>query len=102
MYEILDTYNFDIDNLNLSYKELSKLPDLTRFIELKTFNCIYNKLLELNNLPNSLITLYCSNNQLTELNNLPNTLTTLYCSGNQLTTLNKFVSVFGNLFNVVN
>ena len=37
MDEILDTYNFDIDSINLSYKGLSKLPDLTRFIKLKTF-----------------------------------------------------------------
>ena len=39
MYEELDAYKFDIDSINLSNKGLSKLPDLTRFIKLKTLNC---------------------------------------------------------------
>ena len=37
MDKILDTYAFDIDRIDLSNKRLSKLPDLTRFIKLKTF-----------------------------------------------------------------
>ena len=73
MDKILDI--FDIDCINLSYKGLSKLPDLTRFTKLKVLYCSDNLLTELHNLPESLTKLYCGNNQLTELNNLPNTLT---------------------------
>ena len=97
MDETLDTYKFDIDSINLSNKRLSKLPDLTRFIKLKTLYCDNNQLTELSNLPNTLTKLYCDNNQLTKLSNLPNTLTLLYCSYNQLTELNNLPNTLTKL-----
>ena len=89
MDEILDSYKFDIDSIELFNEGLSKLPDLTRFIKLKTLDCYNNQLTELNNLPESLTELYCGSNRLTTLNNLPNTLTKLYCMNNRLTELNN-------------
>ena len=91
MADILDTYTFDTELIDLSDKGLTKLPDLTRFTKLKTLNCSYNQLIELNNLPNTLTYLDCWNNQLTELSNLPNTLTTLQCGNNQLTELREIM-----------
>ena len=85
MTDILDTYTFDIDCIDLSYKRLTKLPDLTRFTKLKTLKCSYTNLKELDNLPNTLTTLCCNGNKLTRLSNLPNTLTYLDCERNQLT-----------------
>ena len=82
MDKILDTYAFDIDIIDLSYKKLSKLPDLTRFTKLKVLCCANNLLTELHNLPESLTELYCNDNQLTKLNNLPNTLNKLCNSVN--------------------
>ena len=61
-----------------------KLPDLTKYINLKVLNCSNNELTELPNLPNTLIELICSNNKLTELTNLPNTLIKLNCGNNKL------------------
>ena len=75
MVNILDTYAFDIDSINLSNNGLSKLPDLTRFTKLKVLYCCNNLLTELHNLPESLTELYCYNNQLTTLHNLPDSLT---------------------------
>ena len=73
--------------LDLSYKKLKKLPDLSKYINLKILDCRDNQIKHLKNLPSKLKVLYCSNNQITNLDNLPSTLTHLYCSGNQITTL---------------
>ena len=61
--------------IDLSNKKLKKLPDLTKYTNLKILKCSNNELTELNNLPNTLTELYCDNNQLQKLNNLPNKLT---------------------------
>ena len=87
MSNILDTYALDAEHIDLSFKELSKLPDLTRFTKLKTLYCNNNCLTELRNLPETLIELHCNNNCLTELINLPSTLHILNCNNNQLTKL---------------
>ena len=89
MDNIINRYASDTQYLDLSSKKLKVLPDLTRFIKLKSLYCGNNQLIELNNLPNTLVELYCGNNQLTKLNNLPNTLTILQCSNNQLIELNN-------------
>ena len=80
MADILDTYTFDTELIDLSDKRLTKLPDLTRFTKLKTLICSCNQLIELT-------TLYCNYNQLTKLSNLSNTLTKLDCNYNRLTEL---------------
>ena len=87
MVDLLDTYTFDIDSIDLSNKKLSKLPDLTRFTKLKVLYCSNNLLTELSNLPESLTELYCEHNLLTTLSKLPNSLTKLDCRHNLLTAL---------------
>ena len=77
--------NNTIEELDLSIKGLTKLPDLTKYTNLKKLNCSENKLTHLDNLPINLTELNCSYNKLTHLDNLPINLTTLYCFDNSLT-----------------
>ena len=72
----------NIKELDLTYKDLTELPELPD--TLKTLFCFDNKLTELPELPDTLKTLICYNNKLTELPELPDTLEYLYCSNNNL------------------
>ena len=60
----LNSVSDDILTLDISYKGITYLPDLTRLVNLKT--------------------LYCSDNQLTSLPSLPHNLKKLYCSDNPI------------------
>ena len=77
----------DIEEIDVTYRELTYLPDLSRFKKLKKLNCSHNKLVSLSLLPNSLLELYCKNNQLVSLYSLPNSLRSLWCSDNKLNSL---------------
>ncbi len=54
----------DIETINVSRKNLTYLPSLQRFHNLKTLDCSYNLLTILPELNGSLIVLKCFNNQL--------------------------------------
>jgi len=77
----------DILTIDISYKGLKSLPDLTRFKNLKELYCSNNQLTSLPTLPQNLQELYCRDNQLTSLPTLPQNLKILYCFHNQLTSL---------------
>ena len=106
----LNSLSEDIVTLSIDGKNITKLPDLTRFKNLKELYCEFNKLSSLpTTLPQSLEVLYCSGNKLTSLPNLtrfknlkevyftdnklkslptlPQSLEKLYCSSNQLSSL---------------
>ena len=83
----LNSLSEDILTVDISDKSIKYLPDLTRFKNLKIFNCSNNQLTSLPTLPENLLGLYCYNNQLTSLPTLPENLQKLYCSNNQLTFL---------------
>jgi hypothetical protein len=105
----LDSLPSNTEKINISNKNLTYLPSLERFYQLKELNCSWNKLTKLPNLPytleildcsdnlilkipylsNKLKELNCSNNKLTNIPNLPNTLQKLYCSYNKLTQLDN-------------
>ena len=53
-----------ITELDLSNKGLTKLPDLSKYTNLKKLNCSSNQITSLDNLSLTLIELYCSNNQI--------------------------------------
>lgn len=53
-----------ITELDFSHRNLTELPDLSEYINLKILNCCYNKVTYLPELPDSLEKLYCANNQL--------------------------------------
>jgi len=76
-----------ITDLNFSNQNLTKLPDLSEYINLEILSCHGNQLTELPKLPESLIKLHCPNNQLSNLPELPKTLKELECYNNQLSNL---------------
>ena len=63
--------DYSVEELNLNNKELSELPDLSLYTNLKKLNCGSNKLTSLDNLPNGLKELNCHYNQITQLDNVP-------------------------------
>ena len=76
-----------IESIDLSWRDLTILPDLSRFTNLKLLDCSNNQLTSLPPLNNSLVYLDCSWNKLTSLPPLNNSLEYLNCSRNQLNSL---------------
>lgn len=74
----------NITELDLSNKGLVELPDLSKYINLKTLNCYRNKITTLDNLPPGLKRLLCSHNKLIALDNLQPGLRILECNNNPL------------------
>ena len=75
----LNSLSEDISTLNISSKNITSLPDLTRFKNLKILYCSYNELTSLPTLPQNLQYLKCSYNKLTLLPTLSQNLKKLYC-----------------------
>ncbi len=86
--DYLNSLNVNVKEINLSNKELTVLPDLSRFTNLKKLDCSFNKIKKINNLPEGLENLYCENNQIKELNNIPKSLFVLCCTNNLLPSVN--------------
>jgi len=85
--EFLNSLPLDTTEIDVSDKDLTYLPDLSRFKQLTHLYCSSNQLTELPPLNNNLTVLYCHDNQLTKLPPLNNNLTELICSYNLLTEL---------------
>jgi Leucine-rich repeat (LRR) protein len=87
--------------LDLSLQNLSELPDLSDYTNLKTLYCGHNQLTHFNKLPYNLQHLRCDYNQLTHLDNLieltPN-LQGLGCGHNQLKELDNLPLNIQHLF----
>ena len=85
----LNSLSEDRITLSVNSRDITVLPDLTRFKNLKELYCSFNKLSSLPTLPESLEILYCSYNQLTSLPDLTRlkNLKILHCNYNQLTSL---------------
>lgn len=82
-----------IQELNVSYKDISDLTGITAFTNLRLLNCSHNKITSLNltSMAN-LADIICNNNELTSLS-IPFTLKyTLDCRYNKLTTLSVSVN----------
>ena len=73
-----------IIKLNLSDRNLTKLPDLSEYTNLEKLFCYNNNLTKLPELPKSLIVLNCYDNKLTSLPELPESLSILSCDNNNL------------------
>ncbi len=87
----LDSLPDDTEIIDISCQRLNKLPDLSRFYNLKTLICSFNNLTTLPELPN-ITELYCYNNKLITLPELPN-VTKIYCFNNKLTTLPELPNI---------
>jgi len=83
----LNSLSDDCECIYIRNKNLTFIPDLSRFTSLKELHCYNNELTSLpEGLSNTLLILICSHNQLTSLPlQLPNSLIILNCSNNQLT-----------------
>ena len=79
----------NITELDLSNKGLDKLPDLSKYINLKKLDCRSNNIVALDNLPLGLQTLYCGGNAIARLDNLPPGLQILKCGWNKLVALDN-------------
>lgn len=82
--EFLDSLPTNIQRIDVSNKNLTYLPSLKRFTNLKHLHCQHNSLTELPELNGSLRSLECDHNLLTELPALNDGLETLYCENNLL------------------
>jgi Leucine-rich repeat (LRR) protein len=91
--EYLDSLPENITELNLSNKNLTFIPDLTRFTNLTHLYCVNNQLTTLPMLPPTLIRLICYDNQLTCVSVLPSTLKDVRIHNNPLTSLPVLPSV---------
>ena len=83
----IDSLPDDTTCIDISNKELSIIPDLSRFTQLEQLYCCHNRLTLLPTLNENLKVLNCSNNKLTSLPTLNKKLKIIHCSGNQLTSL---------------
>lgn len=94
VYTYLDSLNINTKYIDLSYYNLEMLPDLSKFRQLKYFNCQYNKLTNIDSLKNNpnLETIWCNNNLLTYIYNFDN-LKVLDCSYNQITKFPNFKNI---------
>ena len=95
---MFSNYSDNDEEINISNNRLTILPDLTKFGNLKTFNCNHNQLSHLLPLPSTLQKLYCSINQLSRLPPLPSTLQELHCSNNRLSYLPPLPSTLKILY----
>jgi hypothetical protein len=77
----------DITELDISDKNLTNLPDISRFTNLQILKCHRNKITVLPKLPDKLTQLICYSNELTELPELPEHLHILQCTYNNITHL---------------
>ncbi len=76
--------------INVQFKRITYIPDLTRFYKLKYLFCDFNFLSELPKLPDSLRVLYCNDNHLTSLPILPKRLRYLRASHNNISIMPPF------------
>jgi len=84
---IYDTDVQYIPSLSAAGMDITSLAGLEYFTALNTFDCQWNQLTELPDLPLELTSLSCGYNQLTVLPELPPDLEMLNCYDNQLTSL---------------
>lgn len=85
----LNSLHQDTENIYIVMRNITHLPNLTRFKKLKSLNCRGNELTHLPRLPDSLEELNCENNNLTCLPELPTKLKYINCSNNKITYLPK-------------
>lgn len=86
----IETYlesKIDSTEIDIQSENISELPSLINFKNLRVLNCSNNNLTSLPELPENLQELHCRNNKLTSLPELPENLRHLQCQFNKLTSL---------------
>lgn len=77
----------DVEELDLSKRNLHDVPDLSRFRRLTTLNLSYNNLSTLHDIPATVTTIFLDYNRLQHLTNLPYHLKKLSARNNELTSV---------------
>jgi Leucine-rich repeat (LRR) protein len=85
----LNSLHQDTEEIYIVMRNITHLPNLTRFKKLKSLNCRSNEITRLPRLPDTLEELNCENNNLTCLPVLPKNLKYINCSNNKITHLPK-------------
>ena len=75
--------------INLYNKNLSYLPRICNFTNLRILHCEYNNIKSIPRLSDTLVELHCDMNELKKLPHLPATLKELSCAGNRIKRLPK-------------
>ncbi len=88
--EYINSLPINTKCINVQLKNITYLPDLTRFYKLKYLFCDFNFLTELPPLPDSLCVLYCNDNQLSYLPILPKKLKYLRANHNNISIMPPF------------
>ncbi len=83
----LNSLSEDVEVIDVRFKNITYLPNITRFKNLQELYCANNKLSYLPDLPDTIKIISCSNNKITSLSRLPKNLEMLYCDNNELTSL---------------
>ena len=65
--EYIRSLPLDTININVSGRNLKRLPDLSKFTQLQELHCHHNNLRELLRLPHTLLILNCGDNEISEL-----------------------------------
>lgn len=86
--------------INIMFNSLAKIPDEYKNVETDIFNCSYNRLKLLNNMPKINYNCDCSNNELETLKNSPTELMGFFsCCMNKLKDLKNSPRKVGTIFN---
>jgi Leucine-rich repeat (LRR) protein len=111
IYEYLSSFDDDIEILSIARQNLTELPDLRRFNNLKDLEIVNNNITGIldvtSKVTDNLIRLSCFNNQIIEIKNLPSKLERLDCSQNLLSNLYnlppnlKYLNISFNNFSIL-
>lgn len=86
--------------INIMFNSLAKIPNEYKNVETDIFNCSYNQLTSLANMPKINYNFDCSNNQLETLSNSPEELMGFFsCCMNKLKNLKNSPRKVGTVFN---
>ena len=84
MCDYIENLDENIEILDLINNKINKIPDLSKFKNLKELYCLNCDIKELKNLPITLTVLRCDLNKLKNLDYLPISLKVIECSDNSI------------------
>lgn len=81
---IIDALDSSVEKLpRIRGRNITELPDLSRFVNVKMLNIHDTEITEIKNLPPNLKVLFCNNNRIEKMS-LPSTLRSLFCMDNHI------------------
>ena len=83
----LDSLPASATYISLSSMWIDRLPDLSRFKNLKVLDCSFNNFTSFPSLPDTLVSFNCQHNKLTQFPEINKKLVTLICSNNRITSM---------------